>query len=82
MAVTHSHTHNEVKRSWMLKSTKIVPVIIGETGMIKKNLIKIRQTILGNITTNELQVGGCLGLSYDPEKSPWNKTENNTASQL
>ena len=29
---------NEVKRSWKLKSTKIIPVVIGAMGMIKKNL--------------------------------------------
>ena len=32
---------NEVKRSWKLKSAEIVPVIIGATRMIKKNLTKI-----------------------------------------
>ena len=52
---------NEVKRSWKLKSAKIVPVIIGATRMIKKNLTKILQTIPGNITTNELQLEAVRG---------------------
>ena len=30
--------NNEVKRSWKLKSPKIVPGLIGVMGMIKKNL--------------------------------------------
>ena len=52
---------NEVKRSWKLKSSKIVPMIIGATRMKKKNLIKILQTIPGNITTNELQLEAVRG---------------------
>ena len=47
---------NEVKRSWKLKRSEIVPVIIGATGMMKKNLTKILQPITGDITTNELQL--------------------------
>ena len=45
---------NEVKRSWKLKNGKVVPVIVGATGMMTKNLIEILKTIPGNITTNEL----------------------------
>ena len=45
---------NEIKRSWKLKSIKSAAVIIGATGIIK-NLTEILKTILGNITTNELQ---------------------------
>ena len=48
---------NEIKRSWKLKGIKIVPpVIIGATGVIKKNLTEILKTIPGNISTNELQL--------------------------
>ena len=32
---------NEVKRSWNPKSARIVPVIIGTTEMMKKNLTEI-----------------------------------------
>ena len=52
---------NEVKRSWNLKRSKIVPVIIGATGMMTKNLIEILKTIPGNITTNELQLEAVRG---------------------
>ena len=45
---------NPVKRFWKLKNGKIVPVIIGAMGMMKKNLMGILKTIPGNINTNEL----------------------------
>ena len=52
---------NEVKRSWKLKNAKVVPVIAGATGMMKKNLRDIKKNIPGNITTNELQLEAVLG---------------------
>ena len=52
---------NEVKRFWKLKSTKIEPLIIGEMGMVKKNLTEILKTISGNITSNKLQVKAVFG---------------------
>ena len=73
---THAHTHthtikkmtkyqdlkNEIKRSWKLKNVGISPpVIIGTTGMIKKNLSEILITIPGNIITNELQMEAVRG---------------------
>ena len=47
---------NEVRRSWKLKNAKVVPVIVGATGMMTKNLADTLKTIPGNITTNELQL--------------------------
>ena len=47
---------NEVKRTWKLKKTEIVAVIVIATGMIKKTITENLKIILGNITTNELQV--------------------------
>ena len=44
---------NEVKRTWKLKKAKIVPVIVGATGMMKKTLTECLKIILGNITPNE-----------------------------
>ena len=32
---------NEVKSSWKLKNTKVVPVIAGATGMVTRNLTGI-----------------------------------------
>ena len=52
---------NEMKRSWKLKSIKIVPVIVGAMGMIKKNLTKILQTTSGNVTTNKLRLEAVWG---------------------
>ena len=52
---------NEVKRAWKLKNAKVVPVIVGATGMMTKNLTEILKTIPGNITTNELQLEGIWG---------------------
>ena len=52
---------HEVKRSWKLKNAKVVPVIVGATGMMKKNLTGILKTIPGNIITNELQLEGVQG---------------------
>ena len=47
---------NEVKRSWKLKNAKAVPVIVGASWMMTKNLTEILKTIPGNIVTNELQL--------------------------
>ena len=52
---------NEVKRSWKLKNTKVVPVIVGVTGMMTKNLKEILKTISGNRTTNNQQLEAVLG---------------------
>ena len=54
---------NEIKRSWKLKSIEIAPpMIIGATGIMKKNLTETLKTIPGNITTNELQLEAVQGL--------------------
>ena len=45
---------HEVKKSWKLKNAKVVPVMT-------KNLTDILNTILGNITTNKLQLEAVLG---------------------
>ena len=75
MTTKYQDLKNEIKRSWKLKNVKIVPVIIGATRIIKKNLIEILKTIPGNITTT---VGGSPGFSDEPEKSPRNKTLRTT----
>ena len=51
---------NEIKRSWKLKSTQMLLVIIGATG-IMRNLTEIFKTILGNIKTKELQLEAVWG---------------------
>jgi len=47
----HQDLKNEVKISWELKNAKVVPVIVGPMGMMRKNLTEILKTIPGNITT-------------------------------
>ena len=48
-------------RTWKLKKTEIVPMIVGATGMIKKTLHEYLKIILGNITPNKLQVEAVRG---------------------
>ena len=53
---------HEVKRSWKLKNTKVVPVMTKNlTGMTIKNLTEILKTIRGNVTKNELQLEAVQG---------------------
>ena len=59
----HQDLNNEVKRSCKLKNAKVIPVIVGATGMMTTNLTGILKTIPGNITTNELQLEAVLGSS-------------------
>ena len=49
------------KMNSKLTKAEIVPVIVGATGMIKKPLTENLKIILGNITTNELQVEAVRG---------------------
>ena len=44
-----------------MKKAEIVPVIVGASGMIKKTLTECSKIIMGNITTNELQVEAVKG---------------------
>ena len=56
----YQNLKHEVKRSWKLKNAKVVPVIVGATGMMTKNLTEILKTIPGNIITNKLQLEAVL----------------------
>ena len=60
-------------RTWKLKKAEIVPVIFGAAGMIKKTFIKYLKTILGNITTNELQVEAVRGSVKILKRALWNE---------
>ena len=61
-------------RTWKLKSANIVPVIIGAMGVTKKNLTEILKTTPREHYHKQTTIGGCLGLSDDPEKNSRNKT--------
>ena len=52
---------NEVKRSWKLEKSVIIPLIVRDTGMMKKTLTEYLKIIPGNITPNELQVEAVRG---------------------
>ena len=44
-----------------MKKAEIIPVVVGDTGMIKKTLTESLKIILGNIAPNELQVEAVRG---------------------
>ena len=65
-----------------LNSIGIAPVIIGATGIIKKNLTEILKTILRNITLNELQleeVRDSVTILKEPSEQNF---QNNKVEQL
>jgi hypothetical protein len=53
----------EIQRMWNLKCT-IVPVIIGATGIVTRNLRKNLETAPGNHSIDSLQKTAVLGTSY------------------
>jgi len=53
----------EIQRMWNLKCT-IVPVIIGSTGIVTRNLKKNLETIPGNHSIDSLQKTAILGTSH------------------
>ena len=73
---------NEVKRSWKLKRSKIVPVIIIVMGMTKKNLMEMLKTSLGILlqTNCSWKLSGVWWRSLkDPSEQNF---ENKKTSQL
>ena len=61
---------NEVKRSWKLKNTKVVPVIAGAMGMVTKILPEVLKNHPWEYYYKQTTVGSCPGLSDDPEDNP------------
>ena len=59
---------NKVKRSRKLKNTKVVPVIVGASGMMMKNVTEILKTIPGNITPNKLHLEAVFITVAEAEK--------------
>jgi hypothetical protein len=53
----------EIQRMWNVK-TRVIPVIIGETGTISKSLRKYVSTIPGNHDVRELQKTAILGTAH------------------
>ena len=46
----------DMKRNWDLKDISIIPVIIGATGLMKKNFKKHLENIPGEPSANEIQI--------------------------
>ena len=53
----------EIQRIWNLK-TKVIPVIIGATGIISKSFRKYVSNIPGNHEVKELQKAAILGTAH------------------
>ena len=76
---------NEVKRSWKMKSTKIVPVIIGAMGMIEKEPYKdIKKPTLVVIQTNcSWKLSGAQWRSWSwkepSEQNSWEQEKTKTS---
>ena len=51
----------DLKSSWRLKQIEVVPVIVGATGLVKKNLKEFCQKIPGDPAVIELQLSALLG---------------------
>jgi hypothetical protein len=57
----------EIKRMWNLKCT-IVPVIIGATGLVTRNLRKNLEAVPGKHSIDSLQKTAILGTSHSTRK--------------
>ena len=65
---THMLTHtgyqdlkNDLKSTWALKEIEIIPVVVGATGVIKKNLKQYLQTIPSCPSIHEVQIAAIKG---------------------
>ena len=47
---------NIMKREWRLEKVEFIPVVIGTTGLYRKNLIREIDKIWGNVDINQLQI--------------------------
>ena len=54
--VKYQDLKNDVTDTFNLRPVDIIPVVIGATGLMKKNLQKYVQLIPGKVTTLELQI--------------------------
>ena len=51
----------DLRNSWKLRKIEIVPVIVGATGLVKKNLSELCDKIPGKPAVSELQISALLG---------------------
>ena len=52
---------NDLRTTWRLKEIDIIPVVIGATGLMKKNLKSYLQAIPGNPSAYEVQIAAIKG---------------------
>ena len=52
---------NDLKRTWSLKEINIIPVVVGATGLIKKNLKEYLSSIPGKPSVHEIQTSAIIG---------------------
>ena len=52
---------NDLKKTWSLKEISIIPVVIGATGLIKKNLKSYLNAIPGKPSYYEIQIAALKG---------------------
>ena len=52
---------NDLRRTWRLKEIDIIPVIVGATGLLKKNLKSYLEAIPGSPNTYEVQLAAIKG---------------------
>lgn len=52
---------NDLRRTWSLREIDIIPVVVGATGLIKNNLKHYLNSIPGNPSLHEVQLGAIKG---------------------
>ena len=52
---------NDLRRTWQLKEADVIPVVVGATGMVKRNLGKYLKSIPGEPSVYEIQIAAVRG---------------------
>ena len=52
---------DDLKRSWKLNKIEVTPIIVGATGIVKKNLKDLCESIPGKPEVIELQLAAIIG---------------------
>ena len=57
----HQDLRKDVKSTWALREIEVMPVVVGATRVIKKNLKQYRQTVPGWPSLHEGEIGAIKG---------------------
>ena len=57
----HQDLKNDLRTTWSLKDIEIIPVAVGATGLMKKNLKKYLEKIPGSPSAYEVQIAAIKG---------------------